>query len=159
HLGFRLRRTGRQQIAGSLRQFRPPPAREHGPHLLVDFRFQRSEARKRAHIPVRRIDESLLKAGAFEITGESVIVARADRVELVIVAAGAGNRLAEKRLAQRVELIVDSLGLLLTDIDRRLLAFEHPEEARGENRFVAAAIEASPRLRNEITGQMLDNKL
>ena len=44
--------------------------------------------------------------GAFEVSGERVIVFGRDRVEFMIVAAGAGDRQAEERLAEDVDLIV-----------------------------------------------------
>ena len=48
---------------------------------------------------------------AVEDAGQGVVVGRRDRVELVVVAAGAAERQAQERLADRVDLLVDDVHL------------------------------------------------
>ena len=61
---------------------------------------------------------------------QRVVVLRGDRVELVVVAAGAGERQAEERLAEHVDLVVDPVGVLGPRIDRRVLRLAEPPERR-----------------------------
>src|SRR5205085_10842805 len=82
------------------------------------------------------VNEGLLVAGAFEITGEGVIVARRDRIKLVVMTARAGNRLRQERFAQDINLVIDDIGLLLADIDWGLLGLPHPEKPSGQNGFI-----------------------
>src|SRR4051812_41085506 len=86
---------------------------------LIDFGLSR----------LWRIDECLLIARAAQIAGERVVIASRNGVELMVVAAGAGDGLPQKRFAYTIELIVDAVGLVLANIDRRLLPFVHPPEA------------------------------
>ena len=76
------------------------------------------------------VNERLLIARAAQVAGQGVVVARRDGVELVVVAAGAGDGLAQERLAEHVDLVVDPVGLLLADIDRRLLSFAASRRSR-----------------------------
>ncbi len=72
--------------------------------------------------PTGRIDERLLMARAREEPGKGVVVLRADRVELVVVAASTGHRQAQKRLGKDVDLVVDPPQLVLADVHRRVCA-------------------------------------
>ncbi len=65
-----------------------------------------------------RVDEGLLVPRAGQESGHCVVILSGDRIELVIVAAGAREREAQERLGQDVELIVDPAHLLFTDVDR-----------------------------------------
>jgi len=49
---------------------------------------------------------------------ERVVVCRGDGVELVVVAAGAGDCETEEGFGEHVDLIVDHLELMLADVDR-----------------------------------------
>ena len=64
-----------------------------------------------------RVDEGLLVPRAGQKPGHCVVILSGDRIELVIVATGAGEREAQERLREDVELIVDPAHLLFADID------------------------------------------
>jgi hypothetical protein len=60
------------------------------------------------------VQDGFPEVGAVKDTGQSVVVGCGYRIELVIVATGARDRHAQKRLARHIYLIVDiiSPGLL-----------------------------------------------
>src|SRR6185369_5380242 len=102
------------------------------------------------NVPVgfRRVNEGLLIPRTPQVTRQRVIILRRDRIKLVVVAAGAGDGLTEKSLAEDVELIVDAVGLVLADIDGSLLPFVHPPKAGGQDRLVRAIERMASRLWN-----------
>src|SRR5207302_8323079 len=61
-------------------------------------------------------DRAVARVRAAEDADERVVVALADRVELVIVAASAGHRQAEDRLERHVHLLVGEVHLELARI-------------------------------------------
>ena len=56
-------------------------------------------------------------AAAEEEARQAVVVGRRDRVELVVVAAGAGDRQAQEAPADRVDLVIDDVGQPLRPVD------------------------------------------
>ena len=78
-------------------------------------------------------------ARALQESGQGVIVFVADRVELVIVAAGAGDRQAEERLAKDVDLVVDPVDLVLAGVDGRMRPL-----ARGTRNRCRGSIRSKP---------------
>ena len=62
-----------------------------------------------AHLPVARAQDE---------PGQRVVVLASDGVELVVVAAGAGHGQAKERLGEDVDLVVDPVALVLTDVHR-----------------------------------------
>ena len=69
---------------------------------------------------------------------ERVVILRREGVELVIVAAGTGQREAEERFRQHVDLVVDAVGFVLANVDRRVDLFAEKPEAGPQDRFVRA---------------------
>ena len=72
------------------------------------------------------------ESGASEDPGQSVVVPRRDRVELVIMAAGAGDGLRQKGPAQRVQLFVRDIHVELFLVLFLQVVVAHGEE-RGRN--------------------------
>ena len=83
-----------------------------------------------------RVDERLLIPGAAEVSGQGVIIVVADRVELVIVASGTGDRQAQERLRNHVDLVVDPPDLLLADVHRRMSALAQEIEPGPDDRLI-----------------------
>ena len=88
--------------------------------LGFDRRHLRS--RQERHADQRRVSlhRPGNRASAQENPGQRVVIVGGDRIELVIVAAGAGEGEAEERAADDVDLIVDAIGdhPFLVDIPR-----------------------------------------
>ena len=72
------------------------------------------------HDVIRR-ERRFAVLGAREDSGQRVVVLRRDRVELVIVAAGARHRQAEEPAAERVDPVVDLVRLRLSRAARVLV--------------------------------------
>ena len=79
------------------------------------------------------IDERLLVPRADQVAGQGVIILGGDRVEFVIVAAGAGERQAQKRLREDVDLVVDPSHLLFADVDGRMGSLAQRDETRARS--------------------------
>ena len=94
----------------------------------------------------------LQRLGTLEDAGERVVIARGDGVELVVVAAGAADGLAEEGLAHRVELFVHHIHFELL----LLLLFEvrvaEREERRGDELLLTLGDGA---VREQIAGDLL----
>ena len=94
-----------------------------------------------------RVEEGQGVAGAGEDAVEGVIIPGGDRVELVVVAAGAGQGQAEERLAQDVDLAVVLGRPVLAEVDRRVDPLVEPVEAGPQHRLVGTGdgVAARPR--------------
>ena len=68
-----------------------------------------------------------------ENRGQRIVVALQDRVELVVVAAGARHRKPEKRLGSDVDLIVDDVVALQDEVALRQGFFAQREKTRGDD--------------------------
>ena len=90
------------------------------------------------HPPVvlHGFEADLPVAGTQDETRQRVIILAADGVELVVVAAGAGDGQAEERLGEDIDFVVDPVAFVLADIDGRMhfLAEERPTGA--QDRFI-----------------------
>ena len=89
-----------------------------------------------------------------KIGQQAVVVALRDRVELVVVAAGAAERQPEDRLAERVELLVGDvhLHLLLVRLGQQLRP-EDQEAGRGQ------PVRVVGRVRQQVAGDLLAEEL
>ena len=103
------------------------------------------------------VDDRLRLPRTGEDAEESVVIPCGDGVELVVVAAGAGNGQPLKRLAERVDLVLDHLRLFEGDVGGRGRDLHHPLAAGAENGLVDSEHGIVPG-RQEITGQMLGKK-
>ena len=92
-------------------------------------------------------------------SGECVIVARRDRVELVIVAARASAREPEKCLGQNVNLIVHFVRTGFHRVRRAVQHLAKPVEPCAQRRFPVCAIGAQAFLRQQIAGDVFFDKL
>ena len=75
-------------------------------------------------------------AGGSEDAVEGGEVGLADGVELMVVAAGAGDRESEEGLRYDVDLIVDVADLFIDGVDRLVAVFDHAEVAGPEGGLV-----------------------
>ncbi len=91
-----------------------------------------------------------------EDSGHRVVVAGRDRVEFVVVAAGAAEGLCEKRLADRIELLVDDVHDELVFV--LLLEVRVAQYEKTRRHLLAAAFLEAPR-RQEIAGDLLAHEL
>ena len=96
--------------------------------------------------------------GTAEVAGQGVIVLGRDRVELVVVAAGAGDRQAEERLRQHVDLVVDATHPLLAHVHRRVRPLAQEEESGAEDRLVRAVGGVPPGVFHEVARDVLDDE-
>ena len=96
---------------------------------------------------------------ALQVAGQGVVVLRGDRVELVVVAAGAGDGQAQEGLGEDVDLVVDAVRLVLADVDRRMRPLAEEEEAGAEDRLVEALGRVPARPVEQVAGDVLDDEL
>ena len=85
----------------------PRPIQPAARALAVGGRFERDAEHVRAIRLGADVREDVRRK---EDAGEPVIVRRADRIELVIMTPGAGDRQAEKRLANDIDLVIRNVG-------------------------------------------------
>ena len=104
------------------------------------------------------VNKGILVAGTLEIASERIIVARGDGIELMIMAAGAGDGLAEKGFAEDIDLTIDDIRLFLPNVHRGLTAFFHPKEPGGDDGFVGFVFWSSSRNGEQIASEMLDDE-
>ena len=78
----------------------------------------------------------LSRAAGGEDAIEGGEVGLADGVELMVVAAGAGDRESEERLTDDVDLVVHVADLLVDRVDGLVAVFDHAEVAGAEGGFV-----------------------
>ncbi len=97
--------------------------------------------------------------GRGEDSVESVEVGLADRVELVVVATGAGNRQPQERLADDIDLVVDVADLFIEGIDRLVAVLDKAEVAGAEGGFVQVFAGIEPRLGEEVARDLLADEL
>jgi len=81
------------------------------------------------------------KSGAFENAVKRVIIARRNRVELVIVAASAGNRQAEHATGQNIDAVVKFIGRRLGGVGAFVISRSQAEEAQLSNQQGALAVQ------------------
>ena len=125
---------GRRRLAQPARLSTPARDAEFGPAASPRSTALRFRSRRRARCSgVRTSAANLqncdrLRIGqkrellprAAEEPRQRVIVAGADRVEFVVVAAGTGDAQTKERLAQHVDLVVELVALLDSQIDGRV---------------------------------------
>ena len=107
----------------------------------------------------RRVHGALHGPGIREDAEQGVVVALADRVELVVVAPGAGHRQSLECLREDVDLVVRPLDPVLPGIHRLEAVFDHPVVARAEERFVQALRLVVAGALQQVAGQVLPNQL
>ena len=78
----------------------------------------------------------LSRTGGSEDAVEGGEVGLADGVELMVVAAGAGDRESEEGLRDDVDLVVDVADLLIDRVDRLEAVLDHAEVAGAEGRLI-----------------------
>ena len=109
-------------------------------------------------------DPVLLAAGggisrAVEDPVEGVIVVRANRVVLVVVAPGAGDRQAEDSLAEGVDGIVDGEGMILRDVEAEPAGDGEVARGRDELGMASGRGVGGEFLREQVAGDLLAEEL
>ena len=106
-----------------------------------------------------RLERHLSVATREEHARQGVVVFVRNRVELMVVAAGAAERQAEKRLSEGVDAIVGAISLVLRQVGGRLHLLTQIPEAGAHHRLVRSGRRIDPRLGKQISGNLLPNKL
>ena len=80
-----------------------------GLYLVSGFQSECRGRGSRILVPASQLGVFLHGPSAFEDPGQSIVVRRLDRIELVVVASRAAQRQPENRAAHRVDLLVDDV--------------------------------------------------
>ena len=102
----------------------------------LDLGFQREEFGAVFVQQLRRVELHLRGAGGGEHAVEGVVIALADGVELVVVAAGAGDGEALKGFREHVNLAVHRLYLVVERVHGLEAVFDEAEVREAEAGFV-----------------------
>ena len=86
--------------------------------------------------PPARVQVRLLLTRTLQVTRQTVVVLVADRIELVIVTSRTRHGHAKERLTHHIDLVIDPVRLVLTDIGRRMRLLVQEPPARRLDRFV-----------------------
>ena len=101
----------------------------------------------------------LSRTGGSEDAVEGGEVGLADGVELMVVAAGAGDRESEEGLRDDVDLVVDVADLLIDRVDRLVAVFDHAEVAGAEGRLIELFRFIEARGLQQIAGELFADEL
>ena len=105
------------------------------------------------------VDGHLAGARGGEDAVEGREVGLADRVELVVVAAGAGDREPEEGLADHVDLVVDVTHLFVDRVHGLVAVLDHAEMPGAEGGLVELFRGVEARGVQQVTGQLLTDEL
>ena len=131
-------------------EFALPAGGERGAQFVFQLR-QRGVRRSQLF---RIVEDAEGRPRAREDAVKRVEILVGNRIEFMVVAAGALDGQAEESFAQRLDLPVDDRGLLALHIDGRGVAFDHPMPRRAEPGLVEAE-RAIPARREQIAGDLL----
>ena len=130
-----------------------------GGHLCLEAALEVADRRGACGLPLHGVGVVDARATRREHAVERVVVGLADRVELVVVAARAGDRLAEEGLAEHVDLVVDEPDLLLERLGRQV-AVEDEAVVRGaDHGLVDAARCVDARRLQQVARDVLSDQL
>ena len=96
---------------------------------------------------------------AVQRSEQRVVVALADRVELMVVAPGARDRQTLEGLGQDVDLVVSPLDTLLPGVYGLVAQLDEPKVGGAENRFVDLAVRAEAGSLQQVARQVLAHQL
>ena len=144
----RLRRSGRH---------RRPVVQPGPPQGLLDFSLEAAQLGPAGLAGARRVGVEHRRMRAGEDAVERVEVGLRNGVELVVVAARAGDGQRLEGLGHRVDLVVGEGHLLVERVDRRKTVQDHAQLADADGAFVEAAAQA--RLRQQVAGDRLADQL
>src|SRR5262249_25952396 len=95
------------------------------------------------------------RSGAVENAAESVIVGCANRIELVVVAAGAGDGEAKKSLSENIDFGIAHLAAHFFQIGSAIALFSETEETAGQWTLVIFAVRGKAIRRQDISRDVL----
>ena len=107
----------------------------------------------------RGIDGPHGRSGTVQDAEERVVVLLADRVELVVVAASAGNGEPKEGLGEHVDLVVRPLHAFFPRVNGLVAEFDQAQVGRAENRLVDAAAHSDPRFIDKVACKVLADEL
>ena len=125
----------------------------------ADFFFQSREPFPVDLQPRWIIHDHLAGATAGEHSVQCVEVLLADRIELVVVTAGARNGQAEKGFREHIDLVVDHLHLIVQGIHRDVPELHHAQVRRPNPGFIQAFGAIDSRVFQEIPGDVFADQL
>ena len=105
-----------------------------------------------------RVDGDRRGEGAREDAEKGVIIFLADRVELVVVAACAGNGESEKGLRHRVDLVVRETDPLVEGIGRGEAVEDHAKVTGSKGAFVEFQLGVDPWIVEKIAREMFEDQ-
>ena len=108
---------------------------------------------------IGQVDGGLCGPRSPERAEQRVVIFLADGIELMIVAARAGNRQALKCFGKYVDLVVGKLDAILPGIDRLKPMLHHAQLGNPEERFVDPVRFIAPRIRQQIAGEVFAHQL
>ena len=108
---------------------------------------------------IRRVQRELRRPRAGEDAEERVVVPLADGIKLVIVAAGAAHRHAQRGLRDDIDLVVRELHQLIQRIDREEAMLHHAQAAQTGTTLHNARLRIDARLQQQITRDVLPHEL
>ena len=151
-----LGRLGGQQVVRNLCGLANPKPGQ----LLADRGLELLQTRldPLVGVPGVQCPGKLVRTG--QDTVERVVVFGGDRVQLVIVAAGTGNRQPLKSLGERVDLVVDHVGADFPEGHAVVVThFPQPEESRPGDGFIQSQPVVDPGLLQQIAGHVFPDQL
>ena len=90
-------------------------------------------------IMLHRLEPYLPVVAALQKSGQRVVIGRGDGIEFVIVTSGACHRDSQKRLRHHIDHVVETIGFVFPNIDRRMDPLTEKPEAGTQHRFVELA--------------------
>ena len=97
-------------------------------------------------------------ARAAQETRQGVIVFLRDRVELVIMTTGTGDREAQEGLGDHIDLVVDPPHLVLADVHRRMRSLAEEIKTAAEDRLVVPVCQVSPGLIKQVARNLFHHE-
>ena len=145
----------RQQIAADTESLARPIRSHRSADLAFDFHQPVCFGRD----PLRPVDRPLGITRAAEDSVERVEVLGGDRIEFVVMTARAGDGHGLERFCKSVDLVIDELRLMLSDIHGRMRLLGKPIKNRADDRFVEPLRWIQARVREEIAGHLFSDEL
>ena len=109
-------------------------------------------------VVIDRLVTNQPEPAALEESRERVVVLLRNRVELVVVTPRTANRQCQEGLAEDIDHVVVSIGLILSHVDRRVAPVSHVPEPGPQHRLVGSRHRVTSRARQEIPCDVLDQE-
>ena len=149
---------GGGQVVFELRQHRLLRLRQTGGNLADPPFLQRRHLSGGALFVFHRLETCEALAGTDEETGERVVIALGDCIELVIVATSARHRHSDERFGHHVDAVVDPFIFILARVHRRVNFLAEKRPAGSEDGFVETLLPMQTRFFHQVARDVLTHK-